>query len=186
MSEPGYVPNPCEVSVTYCPVGDATTMRPCFSPERLRNAPSPANIPVDGNVTAEVKPALRSSSIRRSEVFNKSAARTHVVVNGRNCGPCSTGMTGSCAPNRGVAGASARGCVLCAGVSGKPTVLRESISPGYTVTPWPSMTQASFGISMFSPTASMRPLRSSTVPFSSTGPLTVTMRAPRSAIGPGA
>ena len=58
-----------------------------------------------------------------------------------------------------------------------PQVLNASISPGYTVKPFPSTTQAPFGTLALAPTSVMMPLLSTTVPFSITAPLTVTIRA---------
>src|ERR1043165_1929315 len=62
---------------------------------------------------------------------------------------------------------------------GRPHVLRPSINPGYTVSPAPSITHASGGGSTVAPTASIKPSRTTTVPFSIGALDTGTMRALR-------
>src|SRR5207249_4614861 len=59
-----------------------------------------------------------------------------------------------------------------AGAAGRPTSVKESINPGYTIRPLPSITQASGGIVAFVPTAVISPRVITIVPFSSGGPET--------------
>ena len=146
-------------------------------------APCPAKMPRDGKVTAAVKPALRALSMRRSAGLIRSAARSQLVFEGRSSGPRAGAAEGVVA-GAGVAGALRREPPAGASggaASGIPSVPSASISPGYTVKPSPSITQASAGTSTFAPTSWISPSRIKTVPRSSTAPLTVTTRAPRMA-----
>src|SRR5574340_1754601 len=75
-----------------------------FSPARLTTAPWPAKMPLVGKTTAEVKPALRASSMRRSVALKMSAARTQLVVAGRSSGPRAGGGVAVCAGVEGTEG----------------------------------------------------------------------------------
>src|SRR6266849_683527 len=100
--------------------------------------------------------------------FTTSAARSQLVVDGRSSGPRAGGAAGVAAgADVGVVAAPVG---RAGGASARPTVLSASIRPGYTVRPSPSMIQASAGAVTLAPTASMRPLRTTTVACSSAGP----------------
>src|SRR5437667_7199717 len=128
--------------------------------------------------------------MRRSVAEISSAATTQLVVDGRSSGPrdgvagawvavvgAETAIVWPRPPLRPPVAGPAAGAAAAI-----PTVLNASIMPGYTVRPSPSTTQASAGTGRFSPTPSIRPLRTTTVPLAITGPLTVTIFALRMAI----
>src|ERR1700682_5541510 len=111
-----------------------------------------------------VKPPLRHVSMRLSARFTSSAALRHGVLPGRSSGP------------REISGL---GWVLSAGVVDMPTSEDESIRPGYTVNPLPSIIHASSGIFVSRPTEAIMPREMTIVPFSIVGPDTGTILAPR-------
>ena len=101
---------------------DSTIIFDGLSPARFTIAPWPAKIPVVGNVTALVKPALRADSILGSFERSLSAARSQLVVRGRSSGP----LAGAAAAVVDVV-AVGTGAV---GGGGSPMVLSPSIKPG--------------------------------------------------------
>ena len=76
----------------YCPIGDATTISPTFSPEiRSITLPCPPKMPRIGKVTAVVMPLPRTVSMRLSVAEISSAATAQLVVCGRSSGPMARG-----------------------------------------------------------------------------------------------
>src|SRR2546425_12747464 len=162
MSEPGKLAKPPDgCSATGTATAARTTMSPARLPARFSTAAWPGKIPPFGADTTVVKPAPRQVSILLSVRLASSAALLHGVVAGRSSGPPGT-------PCR------ARGPSppAEAGAAGRPTSVKESINPGYTIKPLPSITQASGGIVAFVPTAVISPRVITIVPFSSAGPET--------------
>src|SRR6266478_6736966 len=136
-------PRPPEVwKATGIATGDFTTRSPARSPARSSTAASPGKIPPGGAEMTVVNPALRQVSMRLSLRLTSSAALRHGVEAGRSSGPRapSCGRRGPPSP-------------LAGGAGGIPTSVNESIRPGYTVNPLPSMTQASGGIVTYFPIA---------------------------------
>src|SRR5262249_19669118 len=109
--------------------------------------------------------------IRLSLRFASSAPLFHGVEPGRSSGPRDVTVKALCpSPPPGEA---------CADAGGIPKSVKESINPGYTVRPLPSMTQASSGIVASFATALITPRTIITVPFSIRGPDAGTTVAPR-------
>jgi hypothetical protein len=115
--------------------------------------------------------ACRHCWRRLSFKLRWSAARFQGVVAGRSSGPRTT-----CLGALRAAG-SLPPCFFSSSCS--PRVVRESIRPGYTVKPTPSITQASAGIATSGPTAAISPFSSTMVARLSAGPDTGTIRASR-------
>src|ERR1700676_2758327 len=172
MSEPGkFPPAPNGWRETGMATGALTTRSPLRSPSRSSTAAWPEKIPPFGAETTVVNPAARHVSTRLSPRLTSSAALRHGVVPGRSSGPRDVGGCGRAlvSPPDG------------AGVGTMPTSVKESIRPGYTVRPLPSMTQASSGTGASLATALMMPRARMTVTFSRRGPETGTPVTPRGA-----
>src|ERR1700676_51374 len=126
-------------------------------------------MPPLGAETTVVKPAPRHVSMRLSARVASPAASRQGVEPGRSSGPREIGGRGPPSPPA-VGGAERR-----------PMSVKESNKPGYTVSPLPSMNQASCGKVTSLPTAVITPREMTTVAFSMRGPDTGTTVAPRMA-----